>query len=231
MATVFNHLPMKIALAKTSHFFSDDYLSPIFGHQAACQARHGKMRDFSTREIAARQDRGSDHDDLLSKLLAIHESKPKEFDMTGVGSVRLQTLGQAKLLTGIQWLITFQMAASNVFAGSDSTAATARGMVYWLLKHPEYQQRLTNELEEAHKAGKLSTVAQNEEVEQLPFFMACLWEAIRFHPQPGLTLPRVVPSKGLEISGHFLPRGVGLDLRAFGSQLIECRLSSDARPG
>ena len=65
----------------------DDYLSPILGHHAACQARHGKVRSFTVKEITARQDRGSDHNDVLGKLLAIHQEKPDQFDQAAVTSV------------------------------------------------------------------------------------------------------------------------------------------------
>ncbi|KAL9059452.1 MAG: hypothetical protein Q9162_001150 [Coniocarpon cinnabarinum] len=162
----------------------DDYLSPIFGHQAACQARHGSMRNFAIREISARQERGSDHDDILGKLFAIHEEKPRDFNETAIAS----------------------MASSNIFAGSDTTAASTRALLYWVLKHPECETRLINEILEARASGNLSNIAKREEAENLPYFMACLWEALRFHPQPGLVMPRVVPAGGLDVNGHFLPR-------------------------
>ena len=99
------------------------------------------------------------------------------------------------------------MATSNAFAGSDTTAASARAVLYYLLRNPEYQQRLEDELMEAYKCGKLSQLAKRTEVEQLPFFMACMWEGLRMHPQPGLTMPRVVPAGGIEVAGHFVPQG------------------------
>ena len=100
------------------------------------------------------------------------------------------------------------MATSNVFAGSDTTAASARALLYWVLKHPQHEQRLVHEILDARQAGKLSDIVQREEAEQLPFFMACLSEAFRVHPQPGMLLPRVVPQGGLEVQGYFLPKEV-----------------------
>ena len=70
----------------------DDYLSPVFGHQAACQARHGSIRNFAIREVAARKDRGSDHDDILAKLFTVHRQKPQELDETAVASVGVRSL-------------------------------------------------------------------------------------------------------------------------------------------
>ena len=49
------------------------------------------MRQFAVKEINARQDRGSDHNDILGKLLAIHNEKPKDFNMAGVTSVSVLT--------------------------------------------------------------------------------------------------------------------------------------------
>lgn len=100
------------------------------------------------------------------------------------------------------------MATSNIFAGSDTTAASARALVYYLLKNPDCERRLVEEILEARRAGKLSDLVQREEAERLPYFVACMSEAFRVHPQPGLVLPRVVPQGGLDVKGHFLPKDV-----------------------
>ena len=100
------------------------------------------------------------------------------------------------------------MTTSNIFAGSDTTAASARAFVYFLLKNPEVERRFLEEIIEAHKAGRLSKIAQRAEVEQLPFTMACLFETLRFFPQPGMNMPRVTPTGGFDVAGHFIPQGV-----------------------
>jgi hypothetical protein len=69
-------------------YWLDDFLSPLFGHCAALQARNGSIRAFVMREVAARKDRGSDHDDILGKLFAVHAQKPAELDDAAVISVR-----------------------------------------------------------------------------------------------------------------------------------------------
>ena len=71
------------------------------------------------------------------------------------------------------------MSTSNVFAGSDTTAAEMRAVVYYLMKHPDYEKRLLLELQDAYESGKLSRIAQRDEVEQLPFYNACMQEAMR----------------------------------------------------
>ena len=105
------------------------------------------------------------------------------------------------------------MATSNVFAGSDTTAASARALLYYVLKHPHCKERLVREILDAGSAGKLSNLVGVSEAERLPYFMACLWEALRFHPQPGLAMPRVVPQGGLDVNGHFLSKEVRLAAR------------------
>jgi hypothetical protein len=44
--------------------------------------------------------------------------------------------------------------------------------------------------------------------EYLPFLSACLSESMRLHAVVGMPLLRVVPEKGAELEGHFLPAGV-----------------------
>ena len=100
------------------------------------------------------------------------------------------------------------MTSSNIFAGSDTTAASARAVVYFLLKHTQHKENLVEELQTAYREGRLSQIAQRSEVEQLPFLMACVYESLRMHPQPGMNLPRIVPAGGLNVSGFFLPMNV-----------------------
>ena len=41
----------------------------------------------------------------------------------------------------------------------------------------------------------------------MPYFQACMREALRMHPAVGLLLERIVPLEGATISGAFLPGG------------------------
>jgi cytochrome P450 len=82
-------------------FWLNDYMMPYLGNFLALNARHGRIRDFAVREIANRKDRGSDHQDILSKLFEVQKGKPKEFNKADITS----------------------MAASNIMAGSDTTGS------------------------------------------------------------------------------------------------------------
>ncbi|TDZ60839.1 Cytochrome P450 monooxygenase gsfF [Colletotrichum trifolii] len=162
-----------------------EYLSPIIGPRLGIASRHGSLRQFAAREVAARQDRGSDRPDILGKLFAVHNEKPDEFDYKALVS----------------------MASSNIMAGSDSTAISIRAIVYHMLKNPDSKRKLVEEVDEFWRQGKLSDPVTLAETEKMPYLQASMYEALRLHPAVGMTLPRVVPKGGYEIDGRYYPAG------------------------
>lgn len=105
-------------------------------------------------------------------------------------------------------LAVTSMATSNIFARSDTTAVSIRAILYYLLKYPEYEMRLVEEIDERRKLGKLSDVAKLEEAKEMPYLQAVMYEALRMHPAVGMSLLRVTPHGGIEIDGRFIPEGV-----------------------
>ncbi len=96
----------------------------------------------------------------------------------------------------------------QVFAGSDTTAIALRAILYFLMKNPAKMAKLQNEIDDADKAGKLSSMIQDEEArKELPYLNAVLKEAMRLHPSVGLLFERHVPQGGANICGHFIPGG------------------------
>lgn len=127
--------------------------------------------------------------DLLSKFLAAQETRP-EFMTDG--------------------LVT-TMAVSMAFAGSETTAISLGAVFYYLLRQPAAMARLRAELDEA---GRRGVFHDNEtglvtwaEAQKLPYLDACIKEAFRVHPAPGLPMERIVPPQGAEIAGRFIPGG------------------------
>jgi len=167
-------------------YWVHDFLTPAIGNHLGISARHGGLRNFASREISARKDRGSDRKDILSKLFAVHKEKPAEFDDNAVIS----------------------MATSNIFAGSDTTAISTRAILYYLLKNPQYKRRLVEELDGLRSQGKISDPVKLEEADRMPYLQAVMYEALRLHPAVGMSLPRVVPPGGVEMDGRFIPAGV-----------------------
>lgn len=136
-------------------YWLNDYLTPIIGNKLAIAHRHGSVREFAVKEITARLDRGSSHQDILSKLEAVHKEKPLEFDRDNLVS----------------------MATSNVFAGSDTTAISIRAILYFLMKNPNCKQRLIEEIDTFDKQGKLSASVKLEEADKMPYLQAVMYEA------------------------------------------------------
>ncbi len=185
-----------------SFYWLHDAWSPYIGNHLALSARHGSLRQFAIKEIAARQDRGGNQKDILSKLRATQKEKPLEMNENAVAS----------------------MATSNIFAGSDTTAISTRAIIYYLLKNPQCKNKLIEEIDECRAQGKLSDPVKLSEAEKMPYLQAVMYEALRLvrrtrfatlhitltieqHPAVGMSLPREVPVGGATIAGRYLPAG------------------------
>ncbi|KAI7364108.1 GMC oxidoreductase [Hortaea werneckii] len=131
--------------------------------------------------------------DLLSQLMAAHEKAPGQF---GEGDV-------------------FAVAHGAIFAGSDSTASTMQSFCHFVLSRPQVHARLKEEIDEAWQGGRLSAMPQWNEVQALPYFQACLKEAMRLRPAVGLNITRLTPPGGAEIDGQQIPGGVRIALNAW----------------
>ncbi|THX98745.1 cytochrome P450 [Aureobasidium pullulans] len=166
-------------------YWLHDRLMPIIGNRLALNNRHGSLRTLAVKEISARMDRGSERKDILSKLHKAQSDKPGELDDNAVIS----------------------MATSNIFAGSDTTAISTRAIIYYLLKNPQYKQRLIEEIDDFRRQGKLSNPVKLAEADAMPYLQAVMYEALRCHPAVGMSLPRVTPAGGATIANTFIPGG------------------------
>lgn len=63
-----------------SLYWIHDFLVPVLGNHLGINARHGRLRKFAAQEVGNRRDRGSDHRDLLYKLVEIQKAKPNEMN-------------------------------------------------------------------------------------------------------------------------------------------------------
>ena len=167
-------------------YWLHDWLAPVIGNHLGISARHGSLRVFASREIEKRRSRGSDHQDILAKLMALQKDKPQEMDDMSVLS----------------------MVTSNIFAGSDTTAISIRSIIYHLCKNPEYKTKLVQEIDEHKNAGKLTIPVSVDQTQEMPYLQAVMYEALRCHPAVGMSLPRVTPAGGIKVAGRFIPAGV-----------------------
>lgn len=98
-------------------------------------------------------------------------------------------------------------AISNIFAGSDTTAASLRAIFYYLCRTPSAHENLLAEIDEADQVERLSDPVTFAEAKELSYLQAVIKEALRMHPAVGLLLERVVPYGGAEVGGAWLAGG------------------------
>lgn len=78
-------------------------------------------------------------------------------------------------------------------------------------------------------AGKLSYMPQWNEVQELPYFQACLKEAMRVRPAVGLNIQRLVPPDGAEIDGTWYPGRTRVALNGWVLHRSEAVWGKDAK--
>jgi cytochrome P450 len=108
----------------------------------------------------------------------------------------------------------YATALSNVFAGSDTTATSLSGVLYYLIRTPRVLAKLRQELDEARAQGKVSTPISFDESQDLPYLQACLKEGMRLHHAGALPLNREVPAPGWKVGDHFVPEGSVIGIAA-----------------
>lgn len=127
--------------------------------------------------------------DLLSKFLAAQDARPDFMTDTLVRT----------------------MAVSMAFAGSETTAISLGAVFYHLLRTPAALARLRAEIDAAGRGGAFADNASGlvtwHEAQRLGYLDACVKEAFRLHPAPGLPMERVAPPQGAEVAGCFVPGG------------------------
>lgn len=163
-----------------------NFLVPVIGNWLAANDRDGTIRDYTTREVQNRFDRGSDRPDILGRLFEINKEKPETMDMTNIVSV----------------------ASANVGAGSDTTAISLRAMIYYLLKYPEKKAKLLEEIAEMVREGEISGLVTFDQAQRMPYLQAVMYEAMRLYPAIGMILPRVTPPNGFSVGERIIPGGV-----------------------
>lgn len=106
-----------------------------------------------------------------------------------------------------------QEALQPVMAGSDSTAAQLRAAVLYLSTYPRVLAKFREEIDAADKAGKLSPVAQYNEIKaHIPYMDLLQNELMRMYPVVGGPLPRETPKGGATLHEYFIPAGTDVSL-------------------
>lgn len=151
---------------------------------------------LSKAKILARMERGSDRKDFVSYIFA----KKDELKIT-------------------DW----EMAAHSnalIVAGSETSATLLSGLTYYLCRTPSVYAKLKEEIRSNFK----STEEINSQTATLPYLTAAINETFRIYPPIPIGMPRLTPSGGDEVAGHFVPGGVSTPSHPYFLKLTEiCR--------
>lgn len=94
-----------------------------------------------------------------------------------------------------------RMAISNFGAGHETLTSTLIAAFAMIGSHSEVQMRLADEVRQSLEP------LSYDEASQLHFTQASIKEAQRLHPVIGMSLPRRVPSEGMNVLGVSIPAG------------------------
>ncbi|KAL1795198.1 hypothetical protein ACET3X_007014 [Alternaria dauci] len=100
-------------------------------------------------------------------------------------------------------------AGNLIVAGSDTTAVTLTYLVWAVLKQPDLQTRLEDEI------AQLSDELTPGELEAAPVLNSVIEETLRLYGAAPGALPRIVPKQGTTIGGYHIPGGVVVSTQAY----------------
>ncbi|KAI1751557.1 cytochrome P450 [Xylaria castorea] len=125
----------------------------------------------------------------------------------------------------------FAVAHGAIFAGSDSTASTMQSFFWLTLTAPRVYATLKAEIDAAVADGTIPPTGNVEWIQSqnLPYFQACLKEAMRLRPAVGLNISRYAPAPdGVEIDGRHYPAGTRLAVNGWVLHRDKAIFGSDA---
>lgn len=100
-------------------------------------------------------------------------------------------------------------AGNFIVAGADTTANTLTFAIWSILKQPDLQKILVEEV--TNYAGQMNDAS----LEKLPILNAVIDETLRLFCAAPATLPRVTPPNGATLGGYFIPEGAIVGTQAY----------------
>uniref|UniRef100_A0A8C9KHN6 Cytochrome P450 family 4 subfamily F member 140 n=2 Tax=Panthera tigris TaxID=9694 RepID=A0A8C9KHN6_PANTA len=101
-----------------------------------------------------------------------------------------------------------------MFGGHDTTASGLSWVLYNLAKHPEYQERCRQEVQELLRDREPKEI-EWDDLAQLPFLTMCIKESLRLHP-PVTVVSRCCTQDVVLPDGRVIPKGVVCLISIFG---------------
>ncbi|KAF2133154.1 cytochrome P450 [Dothidotthia symphoricarpi CBS 119687] len=156
---------------------------------------------------------------------------PSEKDVSGFGRMMAEarkiinerrsrsTEGKSDMIAsfirnGVAGEDLFQEAFEQILAGSDTTAASIRIILLYIMTHPRVYTKLQAEIDATVQAGTAPSspdVIPDAEARRLPYLNAVVREGMRVHPPVVNLFSRVTPEQGdlVTVSGkeYFIPGG------------------------
>ncbi|KAK1220917.1 hypothetical protein PQX77_016296 [Marasmius sp. AFHP31] len=99
-------------------------------------------------------------------------------------------------------------AITVLIAGTDASTNAMTATIHLISTHPSVYGSLRRELNAA--LGKCAVPTSDDQIANLPYLNACVYEALRYHSPTGMGLPRV--SSGFEFRGHQFPPGIDVSI-------------------
>jgi cytochrome P450 len=97
---------------------------------------------------------------------------------------------------------------SNHFGdNSDTVAITMTGILYYLMRYPDYQRRLQEEFDQTKDSHDGSDVP---DLVKLPLFNGIINESLRLHYAGPSGFPRITPPEGIRVGETFIPGNVNV---------------------
>ncbi|KAI1274965.1 benzoate 4-monooxygenase cytochrome P450 [Xylaria sp. FL0933] len=92
-----------------------------------------------------------------------------------------------------------------IIAGSDTTAISLSGILFYLTGDPPRCQKLAEEIRTTFKS--LDEIVYGQKLQSCTYLRACIDEGIRLTPAGPSELPREIRRGGLHVKGQFYPAG------------------------
>jgi cytochrome P450 len=92
-------------------------------------------------------------------------------------------------------------------AGSDTTATAIRVFLFHVLSNASVHGKLQAEIDQGIRSGLISNPIKQSEAKKMPFLQACIQETFRICPPAVGMAAKIVPPKGDNIHGYFVPGG------------------------
>ncbi|XP_024850588.1 cytochrome P450 4F3 isoform X2 [Bos taurus] len=195
------------------------YLTPDgWRFRRACRLVH----DFTGAVIQERR-RTLPKEDIDDFLKAKEKTKTLDFidvllltkdeDGKGLSDEDIRAEADTFMFEVLKW--TRDPSLSGCSSGHDTTASGLSWVLYNLAKHPEYQERCRQEVQELLK-DRESKEIEWDDLAQLPFLTMCIKESLRLHP-PVTVISRSCTQDITLPDGRVIPKGVICLISIFGT--------------